>query len=250
MARSPSGLLGIKRPGYRRCAAPRSRSSVFSPTVRCRCSRVAGRNPHKLLKLMALAGRLNALGVMLGGGGDDDERKLRPRRRAASGAWFPSSSACPLERRARLAGVPRHPALDPRWGRRGRRGAGPRRGAAAAGDVPQRRPLAVLGEVIVNKSIHRQTDHAGDRHRHREGAQGDRPPVEGVRPGTCCRPCRDDRRGRYFEAAPTSSAARCGAGAGQQRGGVKLGYPADVLRNNLMAKQRAEHSRVDWSSAS
>jgi len=38
---------------------------------------IAGKKPHKLLKLMALAGALNALGVMMAGGGDDDEDKLR-----------------------------------------------------------------------------------------------------------------------------------------------------------------------------
>ena len=42
------------------------------------------RKPHKVLKLMALAGALNALGVMIGGGGDDKERKLLPEEKAGN----------------------------------------------------------------------------------------------------------------------------------------------------------------------
>lgn len=43
---------------------------------------VAANKPHKLLKLMVLAGGINALGVMMAGGGDDEERKLLPEEKA------------------------------------------------------------------------------------------------------------------------------------------------------------------------
>lgn len=46
----------------------------------------AAKKPHKLLKLMALAGAVNALGVAIGGGGKDDERKLLPEEKAG-GIW-------------------------------------------------------------------------------------------------------------------------------------------------------------------
>lgn len=43
---------------------------------------IAANKPHKLMKLMLLAGALNALGVMLSGGDDDKERKLLPEEKA------------------------------------------------------------------------------------------------------------------------------------------------------------------------
>jgi hypothetical protein len=43
-----------------------------------------GKKPHKMLKLMALGGALNAFGLMLAGGGDDRERKLLPEEKAGS----------------------------------------------------------------------------------------------------------------------------------------------------------------------
>lgn len=42
----------------------------------------AAKKPHKLMKLMLLAGGLNALGVFLSGGDDDKERKLLPEEKA------------------------------------------------------------------------------------------------------------------------------------------------------------------------
>lgn len=47
---------------------------------------IAGNKPHKILKLLALAGAVNALGVFLAGGGDDEERKLLPEEKAG-GVW-------------------------------------------------------------------------------------------------------------------------------------------------------------------
>lgn len=44
----------------------------------------AARKPHKLMKLMAIAGGLNALGTMMAGGGGDDERKMLPEEKAGS----------------------------------------------------------------------------------------------------------------------------------------------------------------------
>jgi hypothetical protein len=43
---------------------------------------VAGKKPHKLMKLMMIAGGLNALGVLMAGGDDDEERKLLPEEKA------------------------------------------------------------------------------------------------------------------------------------------------------------------------
>ncbi|WP_275272283.1 LPD1 domain-containing protein [Limnobacter sp. P1] len=43
---------------------------------------VAGKRPHKLLKLMMVAGALNALGAMLAGDDDEEERKLLPEEKA------------------------------------------------------------------------------------------------------------------------------------------------------------------------
>lgn len=48
---------------------------------------IAGKKPHKLMKLMLVAGGLNVLGGMLAGGGGDDEdkeRKLLPEEKAGS----------------------------------------------------------------------------------------------------------------------------------------------------------------------
>lgn len=42
----------------------------------------AAKKPHKLMKLMAVAGALNAFGMLLAGGGDDKERKLLPEEKA------------------------------------------------------------------------------------------------------------------------------------------------------------------------
>ena len=42
----------------------------------------ASNKPHKLLKLMAFAGALNALGVLLAGGDDDKDRRLLPEEKA------------------------------------------------------------------------------------------------------------------------------------------------------------------------
>ena len=43
---------------------------------------VAAKKPHKLMKLMMLAGAVNALGILLSGGDDDKERKLLPEEKA------------------------------------------------------------------------------------------------------------------------------------------------------------------------
>ena len=42
----------------------------------------AANKPHKLLKLMAIAGALNTLGVLLAGGDDDKDRRLLPEEKA------------------------------------------------------------------------------------------------------------------------------------------------------------------------
>jgi hypothetical protein len=45
---------------------------------------IAGKKPHKLMKLMMIAGGLNALGALMAGGDDDEERKLLPEEKAGS----------------------------------------------------------------------------------------------------------------------------------------------------------------------
>jgi hypothetical protein len=209
----------------------------------------AGKNPHKLLKLMALAGGLNALGVMIGGGGDDKERKLLPEEKAGSiwglvpklirmpwndahgspvyldiRRWIPVGDVVDVAQGH--AAVPLLPAMYPGG------------------------PMAVLGEVVVNKSmftgkpITLETDTALEKARkvtdHLWKAFA--PNLLGV-PGTYATTGvvesfegRTDKFGREMSTAQALASSV----------GVKLGsYPADVLRNNLMARQRAELAEVD-----
>ncbi len=207
----------------------------------------AGKNPHKLLKLMALAGGLNALGVMIGGGGDDKERKLLPEEKAG-GIWgmVPKLIRMPWND---AHGSPVY--LDiRRWIPVGDV-VDVAQGHAAVPLLPAMYPggpLAVLGELVVNKSmftgkpITLETDTALEKARkvtdHLWKAFA--PNLLGV-PGTYATTGvvesiegRTDKFGREMSTAQASSV------------GVKLGsYPADVLRNNLMARQRAELAEVD-----
>lgn len=209
----------------------------------------AGKHPEKLLKLMALAGGLNALGVMLGGGGDDEERKLLPEEKAgriwgmvpklirmpwndAHGSpvyldirrWIPVGDVVDVS--AGHAAVPLLPAMYPGG------------------------PLVVFGELVANKSMFTgkpivlETDTAGEKARKVVDYlwKAFSPNLVGV-PGTyATQGVADSITGRTDKFGREMSTAQALASSV----GVKLGsYPADVLRNNLMAKQRAEVAEID-----
>jgi N12 class adenine-specific DNA methylase len=207
----------------------------------------AGKRPHKILKLMAIAGVLNWLGGALGGG--DDERKLLPEEKAgriwglvpklirmpwndANGSpvyldirrWIPVGDVVDLD--AGHAALPLPPALYPGG------------------------PLVILGEIAFNKSaftgkpIVLETDTGAEQ----TGKIIDHlwkafmPNLLGV-PNTYATEGvagamsgRTDAFGREMS-VPMAIASSVG---------VKVGaYPADVLRRNLMAKTRAEEMEID-----
>ena len=209
------------------------------------------RKPHKLLKLMALAGGLNALGVMLAGagGGDEDERKLLPEEKAGN-VWgmVPKLIRMPwndghnspvyLDIRRFIpvgdvfdigqgqSAIPILPGLQPGG------------------------PLVVLAEIALNKSaftgkpITLGTDTARQKaekfldHMYKAAA----PNVLGV-PGTYATTGvvgsltgRTDAFGREMSTAQAVASSF----------GVKLGsYPPDVMRRNLMGKFGAEKMEID-----
>ncbi|MBI5255282.1 MAG: hypothetical protein HY855_02195 [Burkholderiales bacterium] len=212
-----------------------------------------GKRPHKIIKLMALAGALNWLGVMLGGGGDDRERKLLSEEKAggvwgmvpklirmpwndANGSpvyldirrWIPVGDVADLGQGH--AALPLPPALMPGG------------------------PLAVLGEVITNhsmftgKAITLDTDTATEK----AGKLADHlwkaaaPNVLGL-PGTyATQGVVDAAKGRTDAFGREQSVAQALASTV----GVKLGsYPADVLRRNLIAKNQAEEMEIDRNIA-
>ncbi|MBI5258573.1 MAG: hypothetical protein HY855_18855 [Burkholderiales bacterium] len=213
----------------------------------------AGKKPHKLLKLMALAGALNWLGVMLAGGGDDNERKLLPEEKAggvwglvpklvrmpwndANGSpvyldirrWIPVGDVADLGQGHSAVPIP--PSLMPGG------------------------PLAVLGEVVLNRSaftgkaITLDTDTALEKagkvfdHLWKAAA----PNVLGL-PGTYATQGvvdavkgRTDAFGRE-QSVPQAMASTLG---------VKVGsYPADVLKRNIRAKLGAATMEIDRNIA-
>ena len=208
------------------------------------------KKPHKILKLMAIAGSLNALGVMLAGGGDDDEeRKLLPEEKAGS-IW------------GMVPKLVRMPWNDPndspvyldirRW--------------IPAGDVADvgsmnwafpmipplqiGGPLALLGELIFNKSLFTEkpitleTDTAGEKtakvldYLYKAFA----PNLLGL-PGTYATDgVMDAMKGRTDVFGREQSVAQALASSV----GVKLGsYPADVLRRNVRAAADAQIREIN-----
>lgn len=207
------------------------------------------KKPHKVMKLMALAGGLNWLGVMLGGDGEDKERKLLPEEKAgriwglvpklirmpwndAQGSpvyldvrrWIPVGDVADLG--AGQAALPLPPAAYPGG------------------------PLVILGEIFMNKSaftgkpITLETDTATEK----AGKIIDHlwkaamPNIIGL-PGTYATEGvvgavkgRTDAFGREMSVPMAVSSAM----------GVKLGaYPDDVLRRNLVAKKNAQEAEID-----
>jgi hypothetical protein len=209
----------------------------------------AGRRPHKLLKLMALAGALNWLGVMIGGGGDDRERRLLPDEKAGR-LWglvpklvrmpWNDANDSPVYLDVRRW-VPVGDVLDLGQGH-------------AALPIPPSLmpggPLAVMGEVVLNRSaftgknITQETDTAAEAARkvadHLWKAAA--PNVLGV-PGTYATQGvidaaggRTDAFGREMSVAQSIASSV----------GIKLGaYPEDVLRKNIVGKMKAEEMEID-----
>lgn len=210
---------------------------------------IAANKPHKLLKLMAVAGALNYLGVMIGGGGDDEERKLLPEERAGKvwglvpklirmpwndehgspvyldiRRWIPVGDVVDIGQGH--AALPLLPAMYPGG------------------------PLALIGEIILNRStftgkpITLETDTAGEK----AAKLGDylwkafAPNLLGV-PGTYATTgVADAAAGRTDKFGREQSVPQALASAV----GVKVGsYPADVLRINLRAKANAEVAEID-----
>lgn len=209
----------------------------------------AAKRPHKIMKLAAIVGTLNALGVMLAGGDDDDERKLLPEEKAgrvwgmvpklvrmpwndAHGSpvyldirrWVPVGDVLDLGQGH--AALPIPPSLMPGG------------------------PAAVFAEVVFNRSmftgkaITLETDTGSERlgkvldHLWKAAM----PNIIGV-PNTYATEGvagalsgRTDAFGRELSPAQAVLSA----------GGVKLGsYPADVLRRNIIAKREAQVSEID-----
>ena len=210
----------------------------------------AAKKPHKLLKLMAFAGALNALGVAIAGGGKDDERKLLPEEKAGK-IWgvVPKLIRMPwndehgspvyLDIRRFIpvgdvvdigqgqAAVPIPPSLQP---------GGP---LVVAAEILANRSL-FTGKDIVKRETDTATEQAGKVFDHLFKAFA--PNILGL-PGTYATTGvvdaakgRTDAFGREMSVAQATGSAF----------GVKLGsYPADVLRRNLQAKAAAEVSEID-----
>lgn len=212
----------------------------------------AAKRPHKILKLMMVLGAINAIGGLLAGGGGDDEdkaRKLLPDEKAgrvwglvpklirmpwndAHGSpvfldirrWIPVGDVLDLGQGH--AALPLPPALLPGG------------------------PLAVLGEILANRSmftgkpITLETDTATEQ----AGKIADHlwkaatPNVLGM-PGTyATQGVADALRGRTDAFGRELSVPQALASSV----GVKLGsYPVDVLRRNRQSEARAQIAEID-----
>ena len=217
---------------------------------------IATKKPHKILKLMALAGLVNYLGVLMGGGGDDDERRLLPEEKAGR-VWglVPKLIRMPwnsdqIKNGVKVGESPVY--LDiRRWIPVGDIVDTDQNHAALPlppGLIPGG-PLAVLGELFANKSaftgkaITLETDTkaeaAGKVFDHLYKAF--MPNLLGV-PGTYATSgVYDAYHGRTDAFGREQSVAQAVASSV----GVKLGsYPADVLRKNLISKAEAEQAEI------
>ena len=213
----------------------------------------AAKKPHKLMKLMALAGVLNALGVAMGGGGDDDERKLLPEEKAGR-IWgmvpklirmpWNDTNGSPVYLDIRRF-IPVGDVLDVGQGH------------SAVPVLPGLQPggpLVLAGELVLNRSaftgkpITLDTDTAPQQaakvadYLYKAFA----PNVLGL-PGTyATQGVVDSVKGRTDPFGREQSVAQAVSSAF----GLKLGsYPADVLRRNLHAKAQAEATEIDRNIA-
>lgn len=215
---------------------------------------IAGKKPHKLMKLMMLAGALNALGGMLAGGGDDDEeRKLLPEEKAGK-IWgmvpklirmpWNDQHGSPVYLDIRRF-IPVGDVFDV--------GAGQAAVPVLPGMMPGG-PLVLFGEVVFNKSAFtgkpitldtdtplQKAEKVAD-HLYKAFA----PNVLGL-PGTYATTgVVEATQGRTDPFGREMSVAQAVASSF----GVKLGsYPADVLRRNLNAKAQAEIAEVEKNIA-
>lgn len=212
----------------------------------------AAKRPHKLMKLMLVAGALNALGMALAGG-DDDERKLLPEEKAG-GIWgmvpklirmpWNDAHGSPVFLDIRRF-IPVGDVLDV--------GAGHAAIPVLPGLMPGG-PLVVLGELVLNRSaftgkpITLDTDTAAQKaakvwdHLYKAFT----PNLLGV-PGTYATEGvvgsmtgRTDAFGREMSTAQAVASSF----------GVRLGsYPADVMRRNLQSKAAAQTMEIDRNIA-
>ena len=214
---------------------------------------MAGKKPHKLMKLMLLAGGLNALGSMLAGGGDDEERKLLPEEKAGR-IWglvpklirmpWNDAHGSPVYLDIRRF-IPVGDVFDV--------GAGQAAVPVLPGLLPGG-PLVLAAEVVLNKNaftgkpITLETDtgvqQAGKVADHLYKAFA--PNILGL-PGTYATTgVTEAAQGKTDAFGREQSVAQAVASAF----GVKLGsYPADVLRRNLNAKAQAEMAEVEKNIA-
>lgn len=214
---------------------------------------IAGKKPHKLFKLMMLAGGLNALGVLMGGGGDDDERKLLPEEKSGA-VWgmVPKLIRMPWND---AHGSPVY--LDiRRWVPVGDvfdMGQGNAAIPMLPGLMPGG-PLVLAGEVVLNKSaftgkpITLETDTGTEK----AAKLGDylykafAPNIVGLPNTYATEGVAGSLTGRTDAFGREMSTAQAMASSF----GVKLGsYPADVLRRNLGAEFMAQQSEIDKNIA-
>lgn len=213
---------------------------------------VAGKKPHKLLKLMALAGSLNALGVMLAGGGDD-ERKLLPEEKAGK-IW----GMVPKLIRMPWNDMNGHPVyLDIRRFIPVGDVFDTAQGHSAIPVLPGLQPggpLALFAEIIANRSMFtgKPITLDTDTPAQKAAKVGDylykafAPNILGL-PGTYATTgVLEAAQGKTDAFGREQSVAQAVASSF----GVKLGsYPADVMRLNLNRKAQAELMEIDRNIA-
>lgn len=212
-----------------------------------------GNKPHKILKLMALAGAVNALGVAMGGGDDDKERKLLPEEKAGR-VWgmvpklirmpWNDANGSPVYLDIRRF-IPVGDVLDV--------GQGHSAVPLLPGLVPGG-PLVVAGEILLNRSAFTGKEITLETDTSAQQAQkvseylykAFMPNLLGV-PGTYATTgVVDAVKGKTDAFGREQSVPQAVASSF----GLKLGsYPADVLLRNLQAKMASETMEIDRNIA-
>lgn len=211
---------------------------------------IAGKKPHKLMKLMMIAGGLNVLGSMLAGGDDDDEeRKMLPEEKAGK-IW----GMVPKLVRMPWNDQHGHPVyLDIRRFIPVGDVFDVGQGHSAVPILPGLQPggpMALAAEVVVNRSMFTGKPITLDTDTPAQQAVkvGDylykafAPNILGL-PGTYATTAVGDAaQGKTDAFGRQQSVAQAVASSF----GVKLGsYPADVLKLNLTRKAQAELMEID-----
>jgi hypothetical protein len=209
----------------------------------------AAKKPHKLMKLMMLAGTLNALGIMLSGGDDDKERKLLPEEKAGK-IWgmvpklirmpWNDKHGSPVYLDIRRF-IPVGDVFDV--------GAGHSAIPVLPGMMPGG-PLVLAGEVVLNKSaftgksITLETD-TGTQQAAKVADylyKAFAPNILGLPGSYATTGVLEAADGRTDPFGREMSTAQAVASAF----GVKLGsYPEDVLRRNLKGAAQAQMMEID-----